>query len=305
MINEFPDSFYHLAIAQDWEFDRDFIRLIEHYVQIRGLKTFVVHPSNLDQVMLALLSNRLFFHFLFDRASDTTPGFVPLQETLQDQGTVIFEPLEDMRWASDKATMHLEFINRGIHTPYTIILDPWISTPDLHVDPEQLKQAGESFIIKPANTTGGGIGVIDTARTAQDIQQARKQHPGDKYLIQERIIPKSWKNRVFWFRGFYILGAVRCTWWHPVTQVYREILPAEIGTFSLQPLFDWVAEIAKVSGLKFFSTEIAMTRDDRFVVVDYVNESCDMRLQSRHVDGIPDSLVHFIAERIARYVVAA
>jgi hypothetical protein len=34
------------------------------------------------------------------------------------------------------------------------------------------------------------------------------------------------------------------------------------------------------------------------IVIDYVNDVCDMRLKSRHYDGVPDALVQRIAEQI-------
>jgi hypothetical protein len=46
--------------------------------------------------------------------------------------------------------------------------------------------------------------------------------------------------------------------------------------------------------LDFFSSEIALTEERKFVVVDYVNEICDMRLQSIFTDGVPDSVVEQI-----------
>jgi len=40
------------------------------------------------------------------------------------------------------------------------------------------------------------------------------------------------------------------------------------------------------------------------VVVEYVNKTCDLRLKSRHTDGVPDEVVSKIAERIADFVQA-
>jgi hypothetical protein len=54
--------------------------------------------------------------------------------------------------------------------------------------------------------------------------------------------------------------------------------------------------------LRFFSTEVALTEHGTFVVIDYVNETCDLRLQSLHYDGVPDQLVQNIASFIAHYV---
>ena len=51
---------------------------------------------------------------------------------------------------------------------------------------------------------------------------------------------------------------------------------------------DWIGlekeaeKIAEIAGLQFFSTEIAIVDKETFVIVDYVNDQCDMRLKSKH-----------------------
>jgi len=40
------------------------------------------------------------------------------------------------------------------------------------------------------------------------------------------------------------------------------------------------------------------------VAVDYVNEICDMRHQSRHPDGVPDRLIGVIQHHLAMKVKA-
>jgi hypothetical protein len=39
--------------------------------------------------------------------------------------------------------------------------------------------------------------------------------------------------------------------------------------------------------------------DNRLLIVDYVNDPIDLRLQSRALDGVPDFIVEDIAARIA------
>jgi hypothetical protein len=63
-----------------------------------------------------------------------------------------------------------------------------------------------------------------------------------------------------------------------------------------------VATIARISELELLSTEIALTPEGLFVVVDYVNDQIDLRLQSKANDGVPDYIVHTIAERLADLV---
>ena len=39
-----------------------------------------------------------------------------------------------------------------------------------------------------------------------------------------------------------------------------------------------------------------------FVIIDYVNEICDMRLKSLHLDGVPDEIVQKNSRQIAAHV---
>ncbi len=76
--------------------------------------------------------------------------------------------------------------------------------------------------------------------------------------------------------------------------------PDEEECYGIAALRESMRTIRKVCSLDFFSSEIALTEENTFVVVDYVNEVCDMRLQSKHKDGVPDDVVRRIQELIAK-----
>jgi hypothetical protein len=76
----------------------------------------------------------------------------------------------------------------------------------------------------------------------------------------------------------------------------------EKARFGLRSLREVSARIAQVCGLHLFSTEIALTEDGKFLVVDYVNDPVDLRLQSKAIDGVPDGYVESIAGRLVRLV---
>ncbi|MBN1481127.1 hypothetical protein EH223_01560 [candidate division KSB1 bacterium] len=292
-----------LLVASDWQYDNDFVQLMAKEAEKAHLTVLVVNHDKLDDTIKLVEKNSLDVLVLFDRASDTTEDFFRLQRLLAKRAHVI-EPLDKMRWASDKATMHLEFIANGLQTPYTIIIDSFDNNNDIWLSTDELAHLGRPFIIKPANTTGGGLGVVDGAESLHDVLVARRQFKSDKYLLQEKVIPLHIENRRFWFRGFYTFGLVQCAWWNDVTQIYKILDPAEVEQYSLQSLYSITEKISAICGLNFFSTEICLSRSNSFVVVDYVNEACDMRLQSKHVDGVPDEIVANIAEHLCAQVAA-
>ena len=300
-----PKSRYDLALTYDWEYDRDFIRLVEESARGRGLTTLTVPPDDAGRVLEAFRSGELDFRVLLDRASGASPEFVALQALAAEKGRDVIEGLDKIRWASDKATMHLEFIAGGIHTPHTVILPSHAAEPDVTFRPEALAPLGAPFVIKPANTTGGSLGVVADAVGPADVLAARRTYPLDKYLLQEKIVPESTGGKRFWFRGFYVLGEVHLAWWDDRTHLYAELGFDEAAAHYLTPVYGIVRAIARVSRLRFFSTEIVRDIHGRLLVVDYVNEICDMRLQSAHPDGVPDAVVARIAGRIAAYAAGA
>ncbi|HEX9652900.1 MAG TPA: hypothetical protein VGA99_04260 [bacterium] len=293
---------YDFCIASDFEYDADFINIFEEAAREQRLTTFVVWPYNLNETLRRLRRDELGFQFFYDRASDSSPGFLKLNNFLVEHQVPLLDPIAQLQRASDKATMHLEFIANGLMTPYTIIIPPYDTLENIYLSVSDLAKLGRAFFIKPANTTGGGIGVVSGAESLQDVLSARKKFQGDKYLLQEKVEPQEKDGRRFWFRGFYVCGRVEFTWWNDLSHVYEVLEKQHIRDFKLQPLFRVVKKIAEISGLQFFSTEIALNREGKFIIVDYVNEICDMRLKSLHFDGVPDDIVHKVARRIVVHV---
>jgi hypothetical protein len=296
-----PIARYDLAITHDWEYDRDFVRLVAESARSRVLDTLLVAPADARRVLEDFRSGAIDFSVLLDRASGSSPEFVELQALALQRCRDVIEGLDKIRWASDKATMHLEFLSAGLHTPHTVILPAYAAQPDIRLTAHELAPLGVPFVIKPANTTGGSVGVVADAAGPADVLAARRTYPADKYLLQEKVIPEVRDGRRFWFRGFYVLGEVYLTWWDDRTHLYAELGYEEAARNGLIPIYGIVRTIARVSRLRFFSTEVARDVGGRIVVVDYVNEICDMRLRSAHADGVPDAVVARIADRIAAH----
>ncbi len=294
---------FDLGLAFVWEYDEDFINLLEKHLQKDGLTTYRIGYHNLKETYDLLLDRKLAFKFYLDRAWDVDETFEEMGKTISRRKTVIFNPYKNVLHAIDKASMHLEFISNGVHVPYSIIIPPHSEIENIYISIEDLAKLDRPFIIKPCNTTGGGIGVVTGAETLKDILDERITHCDDKYLLQEKIYPKNLNGKRAWFRCFWAFGKAIPVWWDDITHLYEVLNDNEINEFNLMQLKRITRKIANIIQLDFFSTEIVLTEDDKFVVIDYVNDQCDMRFKSKHIDGVPDMVVQQIILNLKRYII--
>ncbi len=295
---------YNLALAWNWDFDSEFIAGIERECSAQHISTYRIGADHLRYLIEELRLGKISLEAFFDRASDSDPSFLPLVKIMEEKATCLINPYHRVVHAVDKATMHLEFITHGLHVPNTIILPPYNEQRTISLREKDLAQLGNPFVIKPANTTGGGTGVILNAATLEDVYSARKEHRNDKYLVQENIKPKFLDGKRGWFRVYFAFDEIIPCWWDDKTHLYTELTPEDEKLHNLAGLRATMAIIQKICELDFFSSEIAITDSETFIVVDYVNEVCDMRLQSVYYNGAPDNIVHKIERLIVEHVKA-
>ena len=305
-----PTQVFDLAIAWTWKYDLEFVQLLEKAALDASLRVLLIDPTSVATVFEGVRSRSIYFRFFLDRASDENESFLPLARLLQkrfresDQSSPIrpINPLDLVARASDKATMHLELHSHGINVPYTIIISPYNHKREIEFTISELARLGRPFIIKPANTTGGGIGVVTGAETLKDVIEARQHHRNDKYLLQETIKPTLLGVHRAWFRVFYAFGGILPCWWDDQTHMYKSVQAHEEDLFALHDLRRLTASIYDVCKLDFFSTELVLTSEQKIVAVDYVNEICDLRLQSSHVDGVPNDIILQIIHLLIHFI---
>jgi hypothetical protein len=286
---------YDLCLPWYWEYDIDFVHLVEKACQEQGLSFYQITPDTLLESITALYKGEITFGLLLDR-SQGDDRFLPLNNWAREYNKRRINPPELSKWSEDKATMHLELINAGINTPYTILLAPFLNQPaipDLDLTP-----LGKQFVIKPSNG-GGGVGVIMGASSMDQILRARMEFPEQKYLVQANVTPRTIQGHPAWFRVFFSNGEVYPCWWHPLTHVFATVTQAEENKYELAPLHNTTQHIASICKLDWFTTEIALTHEN-FVVVDYVNDQIDTRIQSKAVDGAPDEVVRKVAMQLVK-----
>jgi len=282
---------FDLGILWEWKYDERFVRLLDAFCQRSGKSSYLVWPPNLGESLARILSGELRFRVVLDRATDAEPAFVPIVRLHQESRSLIINEPEKAIRTHNRALMHLEFMKGGVNVPYTLMI-----SPNETIDDRGLEVVGRPFVIKPVKGAGGGEGVFLGAQTVADVEKVRRNYSGTQILIQENIVPREFNQRRCWFRVFSICSKVIPCFWDDLTHIYRrltaeeELLFAELKTIT--------EKIHQIIDIEFFSTEIVQTADGKFVVVDYVNDQCDMRFQSDTADGVPDSVVEEIAKAI-------
>ncbi len=283
---------YDLCLPWYWEYDDVFVGMVERACIEEGVSFWQINPDNLLESITALYKGVTTFKTLLHRGQGE-PTFDPIPRWAREFGARRINPAELSAWSEDKATMHLEFINAGLNTPYTILLPPFLEQPVL--PPIDLGPLGENFVIKPSNG-GGGEGVILGANRLEEILQARMEFPEQKYLVQAHVTPRMIEESPAWFRIFYANGETYPCWWDPGTHIYDPVTGWEESQNRLSRLREITKRIASICKLDWFSTEIALA--DEFIVVDYVNDEIDTRVQSQAMDGVPDEIMEGIAKQL-------
>jgi len=291
---------YDLCIAWNWQYDADFIALLEAGCHSKGLSMLQITPTNLGEVLHGLASQEIGCRAFFDRASDEDLQFMPLVQWMHENRIFGINSYERASLTWDKSELHSLLITVGLDVPHTIVLPAFFDQPELPcID---IFSLGEQFTIKPAHGSGG-VGVVTHVSSWEHVLNVRKEHAADKYLLQAHVSPKQLNARPAWFRVIYCTGQTYSCWWDPKDHIYSPVTLEEKNTHNLERLDETVQVIFRLCGLELFSTEIAISQEDEFKVVDYVNDQIDLRLQSIHKDGVPDTIVHDIAERLVHQLV--
>jgi hypothetical protein len=284
---------FDLCLPWYSEYDADFVCLIQRACEAQNVAFWLITPQNVLESITSLYKGEIGFKTLLDRAQGDA-RFLPINRWARENHIHCFNPDEVSDRASDKATMHLEFITGGVDTPYTIILSSFLEQPVLReID---LTPLGTQFFMKPV-MGGGGEGVVKLS-SLEEIAKTRLEFPEQKYVLQANVDPTKLDGRPAWFRVFYAGGEIWPCWWHPATHVYGILSGEEESRYGLNRLRDVTKRIASISRMDWFTTEIALTSAGKFISVDYVNDQIDLRLQSKAIDGVPDKIIEKLATRL-------
>lgn len=333
---------YDLTISHpraDMDAFRAFDRWLAESAAARGLSCALLHDGVVHEAIQRLDRGLLTIGFHLDYFSlwhSAGDPYARLACAVQDSGGQPINPPARARTFTDKATAHAELVRRGLGVPATVVLRPWIA--DRHLTPAErarlhLDEPEAQVFIKPANGFGGR-GVHRGDRTDPEsllatLSAARNHDRGDTFLIQRalrppRLLCEDGVERLAYWRILYCLRELIPFWWnqeetHCGRPSYRRLTPPEIKDHRLGPVLRYVSDLAELSGLQWFSSEVCLSagaEPSRYIVrcpgggahtgcvwsvvaVDYINDQCDVDVQSRWPGAPPDAVVHHLAERFA------
>jgi hypothetical protein len=296
-------SVYDVALAYEEELFSSCLRqLCGEY----SLSFFLVELLWVREFLDKLIRGEIKVGVLIDMASDPyDPAdiYYRLAREVKAAGGHVVDDPDLTPTATHKGKLHKILVDNGVPVPETIIIGRE-ALPTFRLTDEAKSRIGVPFVVKPG-WGSGGQGVILNAISETDILKSAQQAPhSDRFMLQRRLVPKVLDNRPGWFRVFHVFGEIIPCWWHPATGAYEMVSPLQRHQFRLQPIEGIVHRIAQLSRMEYFSTEIALTEEGRFVAVDYLNDECDMHAKSYWPSGVPDEIVRRVALLMVQKAVA-
>lgn len=280
--------------------DDFFIHRVQQHCAERRLNFFLVEPNWVEPFFEQFERGAVWARALLNMHSEHhLPGEIyhRLVRLAHERRTQVIDPPDVALAAFDKARLHPRLLAAGFAVPPTVIV-PAEQADNFPLGAVERAQLGTPFVIKPARGYGKRGVIFDATGTA-DLARSVAAWPDSAYLLQRRIVPRMIGGEPAYFRVYFVFGAVWCCWWSCFTDHYRMLTADEERTLALAPLREIVVRLAALTGMNFFSSEIALTAAGEFVLIDYVNDQCHMLAQSADPRiGVPDELVAAIARRL-------
>ena len=255
--------------------------------------------------------------------------YARLTHAVCDSGGSTINPPAKSRLYTNKAEAHSRLLKRGLGVPGTAFVAHGTEIDESSLAVSGLVfEPGTTYYVKPANGFGNsGVVRVENCtidRLREALTQVRQQHATDTILIQRGINSPRLRGddgieRPAYWRVVYCMGEIIPFWWCPAEMSqgrpsYRRLTGAEIKRLHLHDVIAYCRELAELCQMSWFSTELCASETDessRFqvatgagklaslVAIDYVNDQCDVDVQSRWLGGPPDEFVKHVAHRFA------
>jgi hypothetical protein len=291
---------YDLTMTHRLDADDLFIHRVQEQCARRRLNFFLIEPVWVEKFYEEFQRGAIWSRVLLNMHSEHHQPeeiYHRVVRLAADRNTRVIDHPDVARAAFDKQLLHPRLMWWGIYVPYTLFVHAK-EISKFKLTDEHRAALGKPFVIKPA-LGYGRQGVVLDAVSEQDLARSYAAWPDGTFLLQRRIVPLRHKGRPAYFRIFYVFGSVWTCWWDCETHHYEMTRPED--GYNFQPVEEIARRIAALTGMQFFSSEIAQSESGQLVAIDYVNDQCHLLSQSADPRiGVPDVLVCAIADRLVQ-----
>jgi hypothetical protein len=281
------------------------VKLLQQALAPHQLSMLLVNNLNIEKVRRQIQRGWLQPFVYLDLCSAYEKRFEELSKITAEQGVhVIDDPTNLFSWTF-KAPSHPRLLQAGLPVPPTVIIPR--NSPDRDLTPQELALVGNDCVMKPSIGWANRGVRIGVAPTRQNIAAARDFERNDDWLIQKKITWTRCGSRAGYVRVYHLLGHRSLLWWSRENghDAYDLLTWDDLKTYDLLPAVQIVDRIAALSGIDFFCSEIALTEasgPDRFVLIDYINDQCDMDPQPRAgTTPVPEPWVRWVCSVLADF----
>ena len=282
------------------------VKIMQEAMWAHGLSFLPVSAKNIDKVIRQVRSGWLQPYVYLDLCSSVDPRFFDLSKVAVEKGIYV---LDDPRGLEDwtfKAPSHPKLEAAGLPVPPTVIFPK--GSPDRDLTPEERAKASDSVVIKPSIGWANRGVVVGVEPTRENIAKARDFDRNDDWLVQKKMTWTRYGDRAAYVRSYNILGHRTLMWWSRDSgkDRYEPLSWQDLQKYDLLPVLEITDKIAALTGIEFFSSEIAITDQrgpGRFVLIDYINDQCDMDPEIRPTTTpVPEPWCRWVCQRVAEFV---
>lgn len=275
------------------------LAMMQRAMSSYGLSLLLVNAKNVERVAVEVERGDLRPIVFLDLCHRPGDPFERLLHAMSEAGVHTIADVKRYDWTL-KSYSHPRLEAAGLPLPETVILKA--GEVDRELTADERARVGEKVVIKPSYGVAGLGAVIGMAPSLDVIRKARDYDRQDDWLIQRMISWKKLARRDAYLRAYNVLGCRTLMWWD--NRAGYDILTwDDLREHGLLGALELVDRVAALCELDFFSTEIAITGDAErpFVLIDYVNDQCDIDPSAAPGRSPPEHWVQWVCNRFAEF----
>lgn len=285
------------------------LKLLHRAMAARGLSILLVNKHSVEWATQRVRAGRLHPIVFLDLCSRPGDHFFELLKMMAGAGVYTICHPDQIRWTL-KAFAQGELEKAGLPVPPTVVLQK--TQHDRELTESERAIVGERAVIKPSYGVAGLGVVVNAEPTQAAIAAARDYDRKDDWLIQKMV---RWggidaekphaDRRPAYLRAYNVLGYRSLMWWSN-ERGYSRLTWDDFSRYNLAGVLKLTDRIAELTNMDFFSSEVAITSDDpedpnRFVLIDYINDQCDIDPSADPKRSPPDAWIAWICDRLAEF----